>query len=152
MEKIKQAMEYFGNDHSCSQSVFCTFAPQLGLSYELAYKIAAAFGGGMSRMGNTCGAVSGALMTIGLHFRTLDKTDSENKDLTYEMGQKFIAEFIKIHGSVMCNTLVGYDIRTTKGLEKAEKKKVFETKCPNFVKDSVKILNSMLDLKEELAD
>ena len=143
MENIKKAMEYFGNGHSCSQSVFCIFGPELGLSYDLAYKTSAAFGGGMSRMGNTCGAVSGALMAIGLYYRNLDTSDSENKEHTYEMGHKFIDKFKEVHESVMCNTLIGYDINTLEGRTEANDKKIFETKCPNFVKTAVEILNTM---------
>ena len=144
MENIDKALEYFSNDHSCSQSIFCAFAPQIGLDYDRAFKIASAFGGGMGRQGNTCGAVSGALMVIGLKFRNTVPSDEDNRNLTYEKAQKFLNKFIELNSSQMCKDLVGFDISSEEALEEAREKGIFEKKCPNFVKTSAEILNSLL--------
>ena len=66
MSIADQAIACFDDGFSCSQAVFSVFAPQLGLDRVAALKVAGAFGGGMGRMGETCGAVPGALMVSGL--------------------------------------------------------------------------------------
>jgi C_GCAxxG_C_C family probable redox protein len=65
-DPIQIANERFAQQYSCSQAVFSAFAPQFGISDEQAIKLASPFGGGMARQGQVCGAVSGALMAIGL--------------------------------------------------------------------------------------
>jgi C_GCAxxG_C_C family probable redox protein len=144
MENTEKALEYFSKNHSCSQSILCAFAPQLGLDYDLAFKISSALGGGMARQGKTCGAVSGALMVIGLKFRNSSPIDEDNRNLTYEKAQQFLTKFIELNGSQMCKDLVGYDISTDEGIQEADEKGIFEQKCPNFVKTSAEILNSLL--------
>ena len=68
MKDIERALECFDKNYNCSQSIFSTYAPRFGVNTEHSLKIASAFGGGIARMGNICGAVSGALMTIGLKY------------------------------------------------------------------------------------
>ena len=66
MSKAEVAVDCFEEGFNCSQAVVSAFAPELGLDRETALRVAAAFGGGMGRTGETCGAVSGALMVIGM--------------------------------------------------------------------------------------
>lgn len=68
MNQSERAVACFKEGFSCSQAVFSTFAPQLGLECELALKVAGLFGGGMGRLGEVCGAVTGALMALGLKY------------------------------------------------------------------------------------
>ena len=67
MDREKIALENFNQGLNCAQSVFCVFAQEGGLSREKALLVASCFGGGM-RCGEVCGAVTGALMAIGLNF------------------------------------------------------------------------------------
>ena len=64
--RIDVAGSRFSEGFSCSQSVLAAFAPELGLDADAALRVSAAFGGGMGRTGGTCGAVTGALMVLGL--------------------------------------------------------------------------------------
>ena len=66
MELIIEAQALFAQHYNCAQSTFIPFARQMGLDDESALRVAAAFGGGMGRNGQNCGAVSGALLAIGL--------------------------------------------------------------------------------------
>ena len=83
-------------------------------------------------------------MVIGLRFRNSTPTDEDNRNLTYVKGQQFITKFIELNGSQMCKDLVGYDISTDEGIQEAYEKGIFEDKCPNFVKTSAEILDSLL--------
>ncbi|MFW9952427.1 MAG: C-GCAxxG-C-C family protein, partial [Candidatus Thorarchaeota archaeon] len=131
--------------HNCSQSIFCSFSSLFGLDYNMAFKIASAFGGGMGRIGNTCGAVTGALMIIGLYNRNMDLEDNENKERTYELVRLFINRFKELHSSVICRELIDCDINTSEGLEEASKKNVFENVCFNLVKSSALILTDIIN-------
>ena len=68
MKKSEKAVEYFRNKFNCSQSVFTVFSPDYSFSENDSLKVSCAFGGGMGRQQLTCGAVTGALMAIGLKY------------------------------------------------------------------------------------
>ena len=59
MNKAKQAAYCFNNGFSCSQAILSTYGKELGMDRETALKVSGAFGGGMARMAETCGAVAG---------------------------------------------------------------------------------------------
>lgn len=99
----------------------------------------------MSRLGNTCGAVSGALMIIGMAFRNDDPEDSDNKEQVYVISQRFLNQFMEIHGTVMCRDLIGINLNDEQDLEKAREAGIFEEKCPNFVKTAAQLLEDILE-------
>ncbi len=68
MTKPDDAAARFKEGFSCSQAVVSSFAGDLGLGNDTAYKIPCGFGAGIARTGNTCGAVAGAVMVIGLKY------------------------------------------------------------------------------------
>jgi C_GCAxxG_C_C family probable redox protein len=144
MSRVNKALLQFGTGCNCCQSIVRAFSPDFGLDADMSLKLGGAFGGGMSGFGNTCGAVTGALMVIGLAYRNLDPEDADNKEYTYEIGEKFLNEFSKIHGSVMCRDLTGVNMLNTEELEKAKEKGVFEEKCPNYVQTSAELLEKLL--------
>ncbi len=67
---------------------------------ETALKISDSFGGGMARMGETCGAVNGALMVIGLKYGNTKAGDKQAKEMTYEVVRDFVNRFIRCNGSI----------------------------------------------------
>ena len=144
MINIDKALDFFKTGHNCSQSIFCSFSSIFGLEYSMAFKIASAFGGGMGRVGNTCGAVTGALMIIGLFSRNTNPEDTENKEKTYELARLFINRFKELHGTVICKELIECDLTSSEGLEEASKRNVFENVCYKLVKDSAVILTDIL--------
>jgi len=144
MNKIDKVLSFFSHGHNCSQAILKTYGPEYSIDEDLAYKIASTLGGGIAKTGNTCGAVTGALMVIGLRYRNSDIDDQENKDLTYEIGKKFIDKFESVNETIKCKELLGCDISTSEGYEKATSNNVFNDLCPKFVKDSAEILNTIL--------
>ena len=117
---------------NCAQTVFSLFADELGLDQKTALKIASGFGGGMA-CAETCGAVTGAYMVIGMKHghSTSDEAEKANTKLQV---QKFNAEFEKIHGSLICKKLIGFDISKADEAKAASEAGVFKTKCPDFIK------------------
>jgi C_GCAxxG_C_C family probable redox protein len=129
---------------NCSQAILTTYCEQFGLERGLALRLAQGFGGGMGHSGRTCGAVTGAYMVLGLAQKMSPENPRESLDRTYELMHKFNLEFEALHKSLICKELIGYDLSTPEGLAEARSKKVFTSVCPDFVRDSAKILESLL--------
>jgi C_GCAxxG_C_C family probable redox protein len=144
MGVVEGAVSAFDEGFSCSQSVFSAFAPELGLDRETALKVATAFGGGMGHRGDTCGAVTGAFMAIGLKHGRLRADDQETRDRAYSLVERFVQEFESRHGSIVCRELLGCDISTPEGMQIAEEQNLPPTRCPNFVRDAAEILEEIL--------
>lgn len=145
MNTAECAASYFGEGFNCSQSVLSAYAPQLGLSPETALRIASAFGGGMARMGEVCGAVTGALMVIGLKHGYTKAEDREIKEEAYRLVNEFARLFRERNGSIVCRELIGCDIGTPEGLKYARDNDLFNTHCLKFVRDAVEIVAEILE-------
>ena len=144
-EYVASAVNYFQEDYLCSQSILMAFAPQMGIEPHQAARIAAPFGAGMSRKGWTCGAVTGALMVIGLRFGHEEGTDLETKERMYEKAQAFIAQFEQRNNSVVCRDLLGHDLDQPGALEVIRDEGLFELRCPHFIQDAAEILIDILE-------
>ena len=135
------AVARFRQDFNCAQSVFVAFAPQLGMDESQVLKLASPFGGGVARRGQTCGAVTGALMVLGLA-RGADTP--AGKEDAYRLGQEFLQRFESRHGTILCRELIGCDISTPKGRQQAREKDAFTALCPLFVQNAAEIAQAML--------
>jgi C_GCAxxG_C_C family probable redox protein len=138
-----QCVARFKKGINCTQAIASTYGGQFGLDKGTALKLAAAFGSGMG-MGETCGAVTGALMIIGLKHSKVSRNRLLSKDRTEVVAQEFTEKFKARHGTVVCRELLGCDISTSEGLKKAEQEKHFKKRCPEYVKDAAEILEEML--------
>lgn len=98
--------ELFTTGYNCSQSVFAAFCDQTGMDLETALKISSSFGGGMGRLREVCGAVSGMFMVAGMVYGYLDPEDSEAKAKHYERIQLLAAKFRDENCSIICRELL----------------------------------------------
>jgi C_GCAxxG_C_C family probable redox protein len=144
MTREEKALACFEKGHSCSQAVLSAFSEGFGLSAEMALRVAGAFGGGIARMGEACGAVTGGLMVIGLKYGMTDAEDKQAKERTYEVAERFLREFSAKYGSIRCRDLLGCDVGTSSGAEQARSKGLFKTLCPGFVRHAAGILETMV--------
>ncbi|OQX64806.1 MAG: hypothetical protein B5M51_02560 [Anaerolinea sp. 4484_236] len=144
-EKEKNAASRFEQGFACSQSVLSTFAPELGLSEETALKIASAFGGGMARQGEVCGAVTGALMTLGLKYGSTSPDDEEK---VREASQELMRRFKEKNGALLCRELLGYHLIIPEEREKAKESGVFNTICPLLVQNATRLAAEILNEKK----
>jgi C_GCAxxG_C_C family probable redox protein len=144
-KRVEQAVAHFADGYLCSQSVLLVHAEPLGLDPETAARIAGPFGAGMARMGWTCGAVTGALMVIGLRYGFDTAGDVETKERMYEKEREFLTAFRARNGSVVCRELLDRDLSTPEGLDAARQERLFETRCPGYIEDAVEILGDILD-------
>jgi C_GCAxxG_C_C family probable redox protein len=139
----EKAANYFKQDYNCAQSVLLTMQEYYGIRRNrLIPRIATAFGGGIGRRGSLCGALTGAIMAIGLEHGT-NKTVLIEKEKAYEIALKFYDQFVEECGSPFCRELIGYDLTNPEELKRMRKSNVREEKCSHFVKKAVEILISL---------
>ena len=143
MNKIDKALELFSNNFNCSQAVLTAFAPGLGLDETLALKLGTSFGGG-ARNGEMCGAVSGALMVLGLKYGHIDSADNEQKSRAYSIAVEYTKRFKEANGSIVCRDLLGYDLSKPEELTCIKEKGLFGEVCPKMIKSAVEILEAVL--------
>lgn len=144
MSKPEDAVLVFNKGYNCSQAVLSAFCEELGLDKELAFKISCGFGGGMQQ-GEVCGAVTGAIMTIGLKYGQSAADDKDSKKRAYMIVKEFSTSFKNINNSIICKELLGCDL-SLEGVGKyASESGLFDKICPKLIKDSVEILEDILE-------
>jgi C_GCAxxG_C_C family probable redox protein len=144
MNPSETAVATFKQGFSCSQAVLGALAPPFGLDRDLALRVAGGFGGGMGRTAGSCGAVTGAVMVLGLGLASLDPADAKAKEATYAAVREFLRRFGERHGSTVCQELLGCDISGPEGLASARARGLFAVQCPRYVADAVAITQAIL--------
>ena len=144
MSDVEKAVECFGQGFACSQAILATYGEPLGLPREQAIKLAEGFAGGMAGLGETCGAVTGALMVLGLKHGRTRPDDIEAKMATNRLVREFMRRFEARRGSVKCRDLLGCSIDTPEKVQAARDRKLFTTVCPAVVRDAAEILEALL--------
>ena len=105
----KIAGELFGAGYNCSQAVLLTFAEELGMSLDMAARLSSSFGGGMGRLREVCGAVSGMFMVAGLFCGYDDPKAYAEKTEHYKRIQELAGRFRELNGSIVCRELLGLE-------------------------------------------
>jgi C_GCAxxG_C_C family probable redox protein len=141
--RAEKAVENFSKGFNCSQAVLCVFAPEMGLDGKTASKVSCGFGGGIARGGDICGAVTGAVMALGLKIFSPEADLQQSKAQVYKMVNEFKKRFKKQHGSIVCRKLLGCNIATAKGAAKAVEDDLHHKVCVGLVKDAVKIVEEI---------
>ena len=135
MNYVEKAKENHKKGYNCAQSVVCAFADQLGVDEQTAYKLSEAFGSGMGGRLETCGAVTGAYMVLGMKNSDGELGSRATRMDTYKLVKKVTAEFEKKNNSVLCKELKGI----TGG-------QVLRS-CPGCVEDAAKIVAEILGVE-----
>lgn len=140
-DALRIANARFARGFNCAQSIFSAFAGQYGISSEFAVRLSAPFGAGMGRQGEVCGALTGALMILGLQYGPEQPGDKED---IYRIAHEFILQFQQRHGAIHCRELLGQDISTPEGLQSAREKDLFTDVCPMLIDETAKALTKYL--------
>ena len=139
-EEIK---ELFMQGIDCSQVVAGRLADGLEMEESLLRKMSACFGGGM-QCGETCGAVTGALMVIGLKYGHSMNNDLKQKEIMREKTSEFKRLFAEKYESCMCRELLGHDISKEDEMEQVLEQGLLFDFCPCVVRDIIEILEKMI--------
>lgn len=106
-EREQKARDLFKAGYNCCQAVAMTFADVIGLSEDEIARLTSGFGGGMGRMREVCGTVSGMTMVAGAMIPANDVSDKDAKTANYALVQEMAGEFKQMNGSIICRELLG---------------------------------------------
>jgi len=143
MNRSQHAGELFLSGYNCAQSVLLSFADDLKFSKELAQKMAAGFGGGMGKQQGTCGAVTGAIMVLGLLKGEEVNNNDELKTASYGSVKELSRDFVAAYKTTQCRELIGCDLNTPEGAAKFKEEKIMETVCADCVRKAVEIVENI---------
>ncbi len=143
---VEKAKELFLSGYNCSQAVIGAFCDELGLDFETALKLSSSFGGGMGRLREVCGALSGAFMVAGLKKGYASPTDKVAKTNHYKLIQDMAAEFKRQNGSIICRELLNGCIpKDETHIPDDRTKKYYEKRpCVYMVETATQIAEKML--------
>ena len=136
--KQNAALENFNNGYNCCQSVILALAPE-DYSKDQIVRISTGFGGGMGQEQEVCGAVSGAIMALGLKYGGT----AENVPVTYGKVRELMKQFKEERGSIYCRKLLGCNLKTEEGKEYRKKHNLRETVCCECVKTATGLAESL---------
>jgi C_GCAxxG_C_C family probable redox protein len=137
------ATRYFDAGNNCAEAVLRAFAADSGLEDQVV-RLVTGFGGGMGRAGAACGALSGAVMAVGLHRGRLDPDDAGAKERCYDVVADLRRQFQAACGATDCRDLTGVDLATDEGRQEAEDRDLHATVCRNCVWEAARIAAALL--------
>jgi C_GCAxxG_C_C family probable redox protein len=144
MNRPERAEQLFQQGLNCAQSVACAFAEDLGADRGLVVRMATGFGGGMGHTSGACGALTGAVLALGLAFGMKDSTDQAAKQKTYALVAEAVRRFRTQAGAIGCTELLGFDLGNPEQLQTARDRNLFKTQCPGYVKTAAGIVEELL--------
>ena len=139
-----RATEKFLSGYNCAQSVLWSFSEEVGLEPETALKISCGFGAGIARRQETCGAVTGGIMVLGLRHGRGENQDRTATEETYAKAGELMRRFEARHGTCNCRQLLdGCDLATDEGRRAFKDRDHLNRTCRACVKTVVEILEEM---------
>lgn len=140
----QKAKELFKEGYNCAQSVFCTFADDLGMDFETALKLSSSFGGGMGRLREVCGAVSAMFMIAGLKYGYTSPNNKEIKTEHYKRIQEIAQKFKDKHETIICRELLGVDADDNP-IPSDRTKEYYESRpCEQIIGDAAEIISEYI--------
>ena len=137
-----QAVALFHDHYNCAQAILMAFGPAHGLDVETAQKLGRPLGSGMGGKGMTCGAITAAILILGL--AQPERSERQAKKEVYRATRELVDRFEARYGSALCKDLLGADLNTRQGRAKAKLQGITRTACPGFVLAIAGILEGML--------
>ncbi len=145
MTHAEEARRLFLQGYNCAQAVFCAFCDETGLDVGAAARMASSFGGGMGRLREVCGAVSGAMLALGILRGYDDPADPALNKAHYARVQEFARRFRGKNGTIVCRELLK-DVPTVPGGEPEARTPEFYARrpCLRLIGEAAEILEGML--------
>jgi C_GCAxxG_C_C family probable redox protein len=141
----ERAMELFKQGYNCSQAVVAAFCEDTGIDFETALKISSSFGGGMGRLREVCGAVSGMFMVAGMKYGYTDPKDRTSKAEHYKLIQDMAEQFMQTNRSVICRDLLGQKGKTENHIPEERTEEYYKKRpCVELVGDAAEIMHQII--------
>ena len=152
MDHAKQARDLFYAGYNCAQAVFCAFCEDMDMDLDTAARLASSFGGGLGRLREVCGAVSGAEMALGYLRGYADVEDPEAKSVHYQRVRDLAERFRTQNGTILCRELLK-DVKTLPGGEPEKRTPEYYASrpCLRLVGEAAAILEAILEETGEQA-
>ncbi len=145
MTRREMAMANFMKGYNCSQSVVLAFADMLPVKESDLLKMASSFGGGMGRLREVCGSVSGMFIVIGLLYGYDGPETGPVKAEHYKRVQELAHRFEEKHGSIVCRELLGLSVKREAPTPEARTKEYYKKRpCPEIIGDAAQILEEYI--------
>ena len=134
MTKKELAIALHDKKYNCAQSVACAFAEDLNIDPQILFKLLEGFGLGMGCTQGTCGAISGAIILLGLKNSDGNLESPATKALTYQLSKELLLKFQEKNGATICRDLKGIDTGNVL------------RSCPGCIEDAVELIEEILKL------
>lgn len=150
MTHAEKAEKYFKDGYNCAQAVFLAFSDVTGFDKKTALMISSSFGGGMGRLREVCGAVSGVFMAAGAIFGYISPTDDVSKKEHYELIQEIAKRFKEKNNTIICRELIDGIAKDTLPSPTPRNDVFYKTRpCLRFVMDAADILDEIIEQKSK---
>jgi C_GCAxxG_C_C family probable redox protein len=141
----KRAMDLFKEGYNCSQSVFSAFSEETGIDFETSLKLSSSFGGGMGKLREVCGAVSGMFMVAGIKYGYTNPVDIEAKAEHYKLIQLLAQYFKDENSSIICRELLGLDTEINGYIPEVRTEEYYITRpCAELVGFAAEIMEDFI--------
>lgn len=148
--RAERAEQLFREGYNCCQAVVGAFVDELGLDMQTAMRLASSFGGGVGRMREVCGTVSGIAMVAGLLYGPGDVSLPSAKGAHYKLIQKLAGKFREQNGSIVCRELLeGVSVTTGATPEERTTRYYEKRPCAEYVKCAAQILEDEIQSRSQ---
>ena len=148
-ERAARAKELFLSGYNCAQSVFLAYRDLSELDEKMAATISAPFGGGMGRLREVCGAVSGMTMVAGLLYPNFDPTDTQSKKDNYAAVQELAEKFRAENGAIVCRELLGLAVQKEDPTPSPRTESYYKRRpCAEYVAIAARIIGEKINSME----
>jgi C_GCAxxG_C_C family probable redox protein len=148
MNRTQKAVHLFENGLTCSQAILTAFGEAYGIDPESAKNLGRPWGGGVGRLGRTCGSVSGAIILLG-YARVGGQDEAEARNNLCALIQELVQRFEERNGTSVCSELLGVDFTAEEGQQRIKEEMLVKKLCPKFVEDAGIILTDLLGHQRE---
>jgi C_GCAxxG_C_C family probable redox protein len=145
----QQAVELFKQGYNCSQSVFAAFHNDMDMNFDTALKLSSSFGGGMGRLREVCGAVSGMFMVVGMKYGYTDPKNRQVKTEHYKLIQMLADRFKAENNSIICRELLGLNIKIDSPVPELRTGDYYTKRpCVELVECAARLIDEFIKNKE----
>lgn len=153
MQKLSKhselAKDLFTQGYNCAQSVVGAFSDEMGLDFDLCLKLSSSFGGGMGRLREVCGTVSGMFMVAGVLYGYTNPNDKSGKIEHYNLIQSLAADFQKQNGTIICRELLGLPSGKDSPVPEERSKEYYKRRpCVELVGQAAEIMDRLIESKK----
>lgn len=145
-ETAKRAEQFAEKGFLCSEAVLLALSEAQNIKSEIIPRIATGFGAGISRHGEVCGALSGAVMGLGLRFGRSQVSETPQDTSPYQFGQTMVNLFASRFGHIRCRDILDLDISSDEGVKKYREQNLWESKCRELIRIATELAFDLLQV------